>query len=126
MGLFTKSTTSPAAPAVTPEIPAEPKTISPAVSNLIAPVPAPLSPVPAPAARIIMSPQNNERQGYLQGLKVRIHQKLVERLDVQNLRSMPAGAVRGEVRALIRDLCQSEKGLINGSDQEKLMDDVMD
>src|SRR5205085_9957953 len=31
-----------------------------------------------------------------------------------------------EVRILVRDLCQSEKGLINSADQEKLMDDVMD
>jgi pilus assembly protein CpaF len=34
--------------------------------------------------------------------------------------------VRSEVRVLIRDLCQSEKGLINSIEQEKLMDEVMD
>ena len=45
---------------------------------------------------------------------------------MQNLRAMPPETVRGEVRSLIRDLCQSEKGLINGADQERLMDDVMD
>jgi pilus assembly protein CpaF len=68
----------------------------------------------------------NERQLYLQQLKVRIHQQLVERLDMQNLKTMPPETVRNEVRILIRDLCQSEKGLINSSDQERLMDDVMD
>jgi pilus assembly protein CpaF len=59
-------------------------------------------------------------------LKVRIHQQLVDRLDVQNLMTLPPETVRNEVRVVIRDLCQSEKGLLSSSDQEKLMDDVMD
>ena len=49
-----------------------------------------------------------------------------QRLDVQNLRTLPPETVRAEVRVLIRDLCQDEKGLINSSEQEKLMDEVMD
>jgi pilus assembly protein CpaF len=50
----------------------------------------------------------------------------VERLDMQNLKVMPPDVVREEVRVLIGELCQSEKGLINSADQERLMDDVMD
>jgi pilus assembly protein CpaF len=45
---------------------------------------------------------------------------------VQNIRSLPPETVRNEVRSLVRELCQSEKGLINSADQDKLMDDVMD
>src|SRR5881296_355320 len=78
--------------------------------------------LPKPAA----PPQQSERQMYLQKMKLRIHQQLVERLDMQNLKSLPPEVVRGEVRILIRELCQSEKGLINSADQERLMDDVMD
>src|SRR6187397_1218156 len=105
MGLFTKS---------------NPKSI---------PAPLPLGkdgadivPPPAPADSMASSikPQVakqsvplNERQLYFQQLRVRIHQQLVERLDVQNLRTLPADTVRSEVRVLIRELCQSEKGLIN-------------
>src|ERR687896_2762586 len=85
---------------------------------------------PAPAPYVhrapIGPPQSSERQTYLAGLKVRIHQQLVERLDMQNIRTLPPEVVRGEVRILIRELCQSEKGLINSADQERLMDDVMD
>ncbi|MGH7176450.1 MAG: CpaF family protein, partial [Tepidisphaeraceae bacterium] len=44
----------------------------------------------------------------------------------QNLRAMPINMVRHEVRGLIRELCQSEKGLISSVEQEQLMDDVMD
>src|SRR5437868_7551507 len=71
-------------------------------------------------------PPQTERQVYFQQLKVRIHQQLVERLDVQNLRSLPPDTVRSEVRILIRELCQNEKGLINSTEQDKLMDEVMD
>ncbi len=67
-----------------------------------------------------------ERDIYFDKMKVRIHQQLVERLDVQNLKSLPPETVRQEVRALIRELCQSEKGLLNSADQERLMDEVMD
>jgi pilus assembly protein CpaF len=70
-----------------------------------------------------MSP---ERLQYFQQLKVRIHQQLVERLDVQNLKTLPPDTVRAEVRTLIKELCNSERGLISGADQEQLMDDVMD
>jgi pilus assembly protein CpaF len=67
-----------------------------------------------------------ERQQYLVQMRVKIHQKLVERLNVQNLRSMPINVVRQEVRTLIRELYQSEKGLLSSAEQAKLMDDVMD
>src|SRR5450432_407477 len=79
-----------------------------------------------PRAEMLPPPTLSERQVYMQKLKVRIHQQLVERLDVQNLRSLPPDTVRSEVRVLIRELCQSEKGLINSVEQEKLMDEVMD
>jgi pilus assembly protein CpaF len=70
--------------------------------------------------------QMSERQVYLEKMKVRIHQQLVERLDVQNLRTVPQDQVRAEVRSVIRDLCQLEKGLLTSSEQERLMDEVMD
>src|SRR5207249_8073830 len=76
----------------------------------------------APAAPAVPA----ERQSYLQQMKLRLHQQLVERLDVQSLRATPLNVVRQEVRALIRELCQSEKGLLSSVEQEKLMDDVMD
>jgi pilus assembly protein CpaF len=79
---------------------------------------APFSAVKAPAL--------SEQEGYLQKLKVSIHQKLVEKLDMQNLKALPAETVRGEVRLLVKELCQSEKGLLSAADQERLMDAVLD
>jgi pilus assembly protein CpaF len=122
MALFSKNSSTAVA---TPPNPGESAPITPAGVQVTAPVPVgPANPAPSrPPPRVLVS---SERQLYFQQLKVRIHQKLVERLDMQNLRSLPPETVRGEVRALIRDLCQSEKGLINGADQERLMDEVMD
>ena len=114
-------------------IPPAPKPITPTQQNLIAPMPAALagglnatSTNGFNAARSPLPNANTERQTYFQQLKIRIHQKLVERLDTQTMRSMPPETVRSEVRIVIRDLCQSEKGLINSSEQEKLMDEVLD
>ena len=45
---------------------------------------------------------------------------------MQNLRTMPANVVRQECRSLIRDLFQTEKGLLTSAEQERLMDDIMD
>src|SRR5437868_12857375 len=114
MGLFARNTPTPAVEPVAPPAP------SPAG------VPAPTAPLKLPPRPVQMAPQISERQAYLQQMKVRIHQQLVDRLDVQNLRTLPPETVRAEVRVLIRELCQSEKGLINSNEQEKLMDEVMD
>ena len=152
MGLFTRSAAAtmdppadkPAGPVPPPPPPPPPGAASPAApraggSHLFTAAPAgptadgvstasPSRPAstsaatPAPAA----APVSHERQLYLQALKAKIHHNLVDRLDTQTLRTMPPEQVRNEVRVLIRDLCQSEKGLINTADQEKLMDDVMD
>jgi len=95
-------------------------------ADVVSPPPASVKPLNMRPPTMPSTPQLTERQAYLQQLKVRIHQQLVERLDVQNLKALPHETVRGEVRVLIRELCQSEKGLINSTEQEKLMDDVMD
>ncbi|MGD0770718.1 MAG: CpaF family protein [Tepidisphaeraceae bacterium] len=76
---------------------------------------------PAPPSSL-----GTERSSQFDQLKVRIHQQLVQRLDVQNLRTLPPDTVRAEVRIVIRELCQSERGLLSSQDQERLMDEVMD
>ncbi len=114
MGLFTRSSS-------TATLAAPPPSTKPATPSI--PIESPAGPA---RPSLVQPAPTTERQLYLQQLKVRIHQQLVERLDVQNLRSMPPETVRAEVKLLIRELCQSEKGLINSVEQEKLMDEVMD
>jgi pilus assembly protein CpaF len=117
MGLFTK--TKP----VVPSAPA--KAVSDGSDIVAPPTVMQSSSVPKPQVPLPQAPMG-ERAVYMQALRVRIHQQLVERLDVQNLKTLPPETVRAEVRILIRELCQSEKGLLSSSEQEKLMDDVMD
>lgn len=124
MGLFAKTST---------DVPVVPPPNAPAAASMPAAAPPKLvstpvfTPPPVTPDRPSAAPGPvNERTVYLQKLKVRIHQQLVERLDMQNLKALPPETVRNEVRLLVRDLCQSEKGLINSSDQEKLMEDVLD
>src|SRR5262249_50688925 len=80
-----------------PPKPAAPTTPSPVLSGTMTPPPRNIG--------VTNPPPQTERQVYFQQLKVRIHQQLVERLDVQNLRSLPPDTVRSEVRILIRELC---------------------
>jgi len=113
MGLFKNigSVIAPPPPPVEERAPAPPIVAPPLIS------PAPIAP---------RSIQITEKGGRFDQLKLRIHQQLVERLDVQNLRALPPDTVRGEVRILIRELCQSEKSLLNSQEQERIMDEVMD
>jgi len=121
MGLFTKSTTKGSATAA-PIMPPLPSRNDDADSIVTPPAIAPM-PRPVPVPTMPISP---ERQAYFQQLKVKLHQQLVERLDVQNLKSVPPDMLRAEVRSLIRELCATEKSLISSSDQERLMDEIMD
>jgi pilus assembly protein CpaF len=125
MGLFTKNKAN---------VPPPPPKLGQDGSDIVAP-PAALAPgasqqphttVAKPAQQMPAPAPLGERAIYMQALRVRIHQQLVERLDVQNLKTLPPDTVRAEVRILIRELCQSEKGLLSSAEQEKLMDDVMD
>jgi pilus assembly protein CpaF len=103
--------------------------------SVVAPIPpaearpapaAPTAPLLTPAPVVVRGAPTSEKGSRFEQLKLRIHQQLVERLDVQNLRALPPDTVRGEVRVLIRELCQSEKSLLNSQEQERLMDEVMD
>jgi pilus assembly protein CpaF len=85
----------------------------------------PVAPTPRPEP-VAEPPAPTERQIYLQQIKTRIHAQLVERLDLQNLKNLPAESVRGQVRNIVRDLCTSERSLISSAEQEKLIDEVMD
>jgi len=118
MGLFSR-TSNFTALAATPE-PIAPAATLP-TSLIASPPDLPVAPPAPPPA-----PELTDRQIAMQKMKVRIHQQLVERLDMQNLRTLPPDVIRQEVRNVIRELCQNEKGLLSAIEQEKLMDEVMD
>jgi len=117
MGLFVRGSSGKASAAVATETAREPVFVTlPETPEVEAP----------PAAKSAEPALTPERVAYLQQLKHRIHQQLVERLDVQNLRTMPQNIVRQEVSVLVRDLCRNEKGLLSSGQMERLMEEVMD
>jgi len=122
MGLFRPNNSNAALAEPPPEARPSP---APSGSSFIAPssAPAPAISFEPPPRALAYTPEQTK---HFDDLKVRIHQQLVERLDVQNLRSLPPDTVRNEVRAVVRDLCQIEKSLLTSSDQDRLMDEVMD
>src|SRR5688500_9871941 len=101
MGLFSRSTNK-GAP-TTPTTPSPAVVPSPTVSKIPAsviasPPPSLMHAMPDPhdavAARVAAASSqaqavSHERQVAFQRMKVRIHQQLVQRLDVQNLRTLP-------------------------------------
>lgn len=116
MGLFSRSTPTVTSP--------ESSKVSVVGSSALESSACSISVPPRPS--IVAPPPPTERQVYLNQLKVRIHQQLVERLDMQGMRALAPDVVRHEVRQLIRELCQNEKGLLSSQEQERLMDEVMD
>src|SRR5215218_2684396 len=120
MGLFSKSSSTANA------VPPGPKPITRDEAAAIASPPGMSASLASHRTSMVAPAPPTERQMYMQQLKVRIHQQLVERLDVQNLRTLPHETVRSEVRVLIRELCQNEKSLLNSAEQERLMDEVKD
>ncbi len=80
----------------------------------------------APARPSLIRQQGSERLLYLSQLKSKIHQQLIDRLDMQTLKRMRPEMVRKEVRQLVLELATGEKGLISSVEQEKLCDEVLD
>ncbi len=121
MGLFSRT---PAASTTVAEAAPEAGSAAATETKPNVPVTKPLLAPTRPS--IVAPPPPTERQIYASQLKVRIHQQLVERLDMQGMRTLAPDVVRREVRQLIKELCQNEKGLLSGAEQERLMDEVMD
>lgn len=59
-------------------------------------------------------------------LKRLIHNKLVDKLDLSRLGEMEADVLHREVRTVVEHLCDSENPLLNRSDRERLINEVLD
>src|SRR2546429_10004468 len=104
MGLFVRDRSKQAQTTVAPGLPADLERALAEPVHVAIPQAPPEAFSTAPAVPA-------ERQAYLQQMKLRLHQQLVERLDVQSLRATPLNVVRQEGPAPLPELCQSEKGL---------------
>ncbi|MGQ9607239.1 MAG: CpaF family protein [Thermogutta sp.] len=59
-------------------------------------------------------------------LKQRIHSKLVDKLDLSKVGQLAGDVLRREIRLVVEHLCDSENTMLNRSERERLIDEVLD
>jgi pilus assembly protein CpaF len=71
--------------------------------------------------------QNNDsKETTLEELKQRIHGKLVDKLDLTKVGELEGEILRREIRLVVEHLCDSEDTLLNRSEREQLVSEVLD
>ncbi|MFZ5831999.1 MAG: CpaF family protein [Planctomycetota bacterium] len=76
--------------------------------------------LPAPAR-----PADSKEAGF-ELLKQRIHSKLVDKLDLTKVGELEGDVLRREIRLVVEHLCDSEDTLLNRSERERLVNEVLD
>ncbi|MFO0999280.1 MAG: CpaF family protein [Planctomycetaceae bacterium] len=61
-----------------------------------------------------------------EALKSHIHGKLVEKLDLTRLSELEGDSLRREIRVVVEHLCDTENPLLNRSERERLVEEVLD
>ncbi len=80
----------------------------------------PPSPTPARTRRAESSKDEFEQ------LKRLIHGKLVDKLDLSRLGELEGDTLRREIRLVVEHLCDTENPLLNRSERERLIEEVLD
>jgi pilus assembly protein CpaF len=71
------------------------------------------------------SPENSKAVEY-EGLKRRIHNKLVDKLDLTKVGDLQGDVLRSEIRLVVEHLCDSEDTLLNRNERDRLIEEVLD
>lgn len=83
--------------------------------------------IPTMRPAIAIARNNSEtRQVSFDELKQRIHNKLVDKLDLSKIGQLEGDILRREIRTIIEHLCDSENTMLNRSERERLIDEVLD
>ncbi len=120
---------APAAPAAPQEVPPVTKaeaTPSAGKSSLFGGAQQNAVGATAGARPTLVRPVADERTQELDKLKRTIHKQLVERLDMSTLRKMKPELVRKEVSQIVREMASQQSGLISGSEQGRIVEEVLD
>ena len=86
---------------------------------------APPPRTPPPPANRMMSRQENSAEEF-EKLKRLIHGKLVDKLDMNRLGELQGDSLRREIRMVVEHLCDTENPLLNRSERERLIEEVLD
>ena len=79
----------------------------------------------APAPNRMASRQENSAEEF-EKLKRLIHGKLVDKLDLTRLGELQGDSLRREIRLVVEHLCDTENPLLNRSERERLIEEVLD
>jgi pilus assembly protein CpaF len=60
------------------------------------------------------------------GLKRRIHGKLVDKLDLSKVGELEGDVLRREIRLVVEHLCDTEETFLNRNERERLIEEVLD
>src|ERR671915_212315 len=81
----------------------------------------PVKPAPTPAR-----PGDKNQGTDFKTLKRRIHTKLVDKLDLSRVGELEGDVLRREIRLVVEHLCDTEDTLLNRSERERLVEEVLD
>src|SRR5919112_4113058 len=59
-------------------------------------------------------------------LKRRIHNKLVDKLDLSRVGELEGDVLRREIRLVVEHLCDTEDTFLNRNERDRLIDEVLD
>lgn len=68
----------------------------------------------------------NLQTASFEDLKTLIHGKLVDKLDLSRLGDLEGDTLRREIRLVVEHLCDTENPLLNRSERERLIEEVLD
>jgi pilus assembly protein CpaF len=76
----------------------------------------------------MMSPLRpaDPKESNFEDLKQRIHSKLVDKLDLSRVGELEGDTLRREIRLVVEHLCDSEDTLLNRTERERLVSEVLD
>jgi pilus assembly protein CpaF len=66
------------------------------------------------------------KQGELENIKRRIHQRLVDKLDLSRVGDLKGESFRREIRMVVEQLCDSENSYLNRTERDRLVEEVLD
>lgn len=84
------------------------------------------SPTSAPPRNGRTPESQNIQSASFEDLKTLIHGKLVDKLDLSRLGDLEGDTLRREIRLVVEHLCDTENPLLNRSERERLIEEVLD
>ena len=79
-----------------------------------------------PAQSFASRQRGEQSANEFEDLKEIIHGKLVEKLDLSRLGDLEGDTLRREIRLVIEYLCDTENPLLNRSERERLIEEILD